>query len=212
MYRATELRRRDIIEAAFRVIRRDGFHSLTIKNIAREVDIVESAVYRHYRDKTAILTALIEHIALHMAARTRSVEKSGGPAIERLRKLFMDRLRTTVEKPEFAYVASCAPALKGRPVILKRLDRCFRDYQNAVTAVIVEVIADGDLRPDIDADSWYVMTFGGLNLLVSRWERTGGSFDLVWAGEKHWNALMTLMAPKRDAGALRVIKKTGKRA
>jgi len=55
-------------------------------------------------------------------------------------------------------------------------------------------------RDIIDAESWYTLIFGGLNLLISRWERTGGSFDLLGAGEKHWNAFMALMAPIHTRG------------
>jgi AcrR family transcriptional regulator len=58
----TEVRRRQIAEAALEIISRDGLGRFTTAAIAAEIGVSEGALFRHFGSKTEIVTAAVEVI------------------------------------------------------------------------------------------------------------------------------------------------------
>ncbi|MEM9069733.1 MAG: TetR/AcrR family transcriptional regulator [Myxococcota bacterium] len=56
------LSKRNILDAALRVADRDGLGKLTQRRLAQELGVSPMATYRHFRDKDAILSALLDHV------------------------------------------------------------------------------------------------------------------------------------------------------
>jgi AcrR family transcriptional regulator len=61
--------RRSLIEAAVRTIQKHGFEALTLRAVADELGVSRTALYRHFADKAALLTAVANEgfIMLRMA-------------------------------------------------------------------------------------------------------------------------------------------------
>jgi AcrR family transcriptional regulator len=53
----------EIIEAAGKILTRSGISGLTIKNLAKEMQFSESAIYRHFTSKEEIIVAMLEYLA-----------------------------------------------------------------------------------------------------------------------------------------------------
>ena len=70
--------RRALIAAALRLIDREGPESLTLRRLASNVGVTHAAVYRHFKDKQALLNALaVEGMAgLRDAMRARLAGES----------------------------------------------------------------------------------------------------------------------------------------
>lgn len=69
-----------IIEAAARLIARDGYMSVSIAEIGAEAGIVGSGVYRHFESKSAVLVAIFERVIDDLlAAQERAIEGSAEP-------------------------------------------------------------------------------------------------------------------------------------
>ena len=49
----------EIITAAGKLLTRSGILGLTIKNLAREMDFSESAIYRHFSSKEEIIISML---------------------------------------------------------------------------------------------------------------------------------------------------------
>ncbi|MCB9453763.1 MAG: TetR/AcrR family transcriptional regulator [Anaerolineaceae bacterium] len=52
--------REDILEAAADVLRRNGYESTTMKDIAAEVNLTAASLYHHFRNKDSLLLAVLE--------------------------------------------------------------------------------------------------------------------------------------------------------
>ena len=50
--------RRAILEASFEVFVQKGFARATLEDVARKAGVTRGAVYWHFRDKTALFSAL----------------------------------------------------------------------------------------------------------------------------------------------------------
>ena len=55
-----DVRRREIAEAALRIMAKHGYHGTSVARIAREVGISNSALYQHFRNREDVLFAATE--------------------------------------------------------------------------------------------------------------------------------------------------------
>ncbi len=70
--------RRALLDAAAARVCRDGPQGFTMADLAREAGVSSGAPYRHFRDKTAVLTALaLEGIALARQLQEEEEAKAG---------------------------------------------------------------------------------------------------------------------------------------
>jgi AcrR family transcriptional regulator len=60
--KSTTIRKKQIIDAARKIIIRKGSEHLTLKAMAREVGFSEAAIYRHFKNKNEVLSFLINTI------------------------------------------------------------------------------------------------------------------------------------------------------
>lgn len=58
----TEVRQDQIAQAALSLVASHGLKGLSMTRVARRVGIVPSAIYRHFKDKDAVLNAAIGYI------------------------------------------------------------------------------------------------------------------------------------------------------
>src|SRR5512137_550339 len=62
-HRSTNVRKKQIMDAARKLIMRSGSEHVTIRNMAKEVGISEAAIYRHFKSKTEILAFLADNVS-----------------------------------------------------------------------------------------------------------------------------------------------------
>lgn len=72
--------RREILDAALELFAQNGFFGTSMRQIAREVGVRESALYHHFPSKGAIMTALMDELGPGMMEQFAHV--LGGPALE----------------------------------------------------------------------------------------------------------------------------------
>lgn len=60
--RSTTVRRKQIIDAARKLIIKKGSEHLTVRGIAKEIGFTEAAIYRHFKSKLEILAFLVSNI------------------------------------------------------------------------------------------------------------------------------------------------------
>lgn len=79
--------RDDIIRAAAAVLQRNGYEAATMKDIAATVNLTAASLYHHFRNKDALLLAVLE---LGLEAVTREIEPiacADQPSDEKLRAM-----------------------------------------------------------------------------------------------------------------------------
>lgn len=69
-------RRHSIINAAWEILAEDGLNGLSIDAIVGRVGVSRPIFYRHFSDRTDLLTALYDDYAANMAERTEAVLRS----------------------------------------------------------------------------------------------------------------------------------------
>ncbi len=77
--------RRDLLDAARKVLARKGYHGAKIADIAREADVGVGTVYLYYKTKEALFTELVEETARLLKRRLDAVRGRATDPQERTR-------------------------------------------------------------------------------------------------------------------------------
>lgn len=98
----TAERQRQIAEAALRIISTQGVRRLTAAALAEEVGIADGTIFRHFKDKEAIVSAAID---LFEAALEGTFPPKEGEPLERLGSFLQNRLALVRKNPELLRLA-----------------------------------------------------------------------------------------------------------
>jgi AcrR family transcriptional regulator len=85
-----------ILEAAKRILERDGWNGLTLEAIAAEAQVNKASTRYYFGGKAGLLTAVVDEIVLHECASVASRVPPGTPFEERLDQFVanLDRIAT----------------------------------------------------------------------------------------------------------------------
>ncbi|KXP05599.1 TetR family transcriptional regulator C-terminal domain-containing protein [Tsukamurella tyrosinosolvens] len=89
-------RRTQIMQAAVRVIARDGVRGLRVEKLAAEAGVSTALIYYHFHDRDGIVHAALEQINRTAEAYTEPRSDAAGPR-ERLESMLLDELQDADE-------------------------------------------------------------------------------------------------------------------
>jgi AcrR family transcriptional regulator len=200
-----DLRRRRILDAASRVVRRKGLDATRMRDIAAELDMHTGNLYYYFRDKGELIAFCQEATLDRLLALGASTEAAPVAADAKLRLLVAGHIVELNEKVPGSLLHLELEAIPAelRPRILARRDA----YQETWERVIEDGIAAGVLRP-VDPATAARALLGAVNWTV-RWYRADGERSAKELGDEFADILVAglLAAPakrRRAARALRV--------
>jgi AcrR family transcriptional regulator len=86
--KSTEARKEEIVRAALTIIEQKGLDTLNINDIAEEIKLVPSAIYRHFKGKEEIVATLIEYTDRRLKHNLSQATAFDGTVIHKLKLLF----------------------------------------------------------------------------------------------------------------------------
>ena len=97
----TDLKRL-ILDTTRRLLISDGYPSLSMRKIAREINYSATSIYLHFKNKDALCHALIDEGMQMLLEQQREIaRKYAGDVIERLRELCAGYISFGLEYPEY---------------------------------------------------------------------------------------------------------------
>lgn len=163
-------RRTEILHAALRAFRRNGYHGTTLDDIARQLGIRKTALYHYFPDKEAILYACHRE-GLDEVAGVVAAARQRGSLAEQLGYAIREHVRVMTDTLEGSSLALEVSALspRHRSDVIDARDR----YERALREMVRRGIAAGEFRP-VDPKLAVFAILGAINW-VARWYAPAGS-------------------------------------
>lgn len=144
-------RRREIVEATWQIIARDGIESVTMRHLAEQMGMANGALARYFPSKGEILGAALSYA---FEATNRRFEAAGGLSLRGkaamrafVRETFpfeeVTRLEALIVIPFFA----CA---QHDEKLRALWEDSLRGWEEMLSGIIAEMVEDGDARPGLD--------------------------------------------------------------
>ena len=153
-----ENQRERILEVAEKLFIRDGIDSITLAQIAIAARLTRVTLYQYFPDKKeiawAVFKKVIDELQAVMASEIAQTDGSGYDKIERVLFATIKSLETQTNSLRFIALFNFLYAREGSPMRMRGiLERAALTGKNMSTADFIrEGMADGSLRPDLDAD------------------------------------------------------------
>ena len=189
-------RQLEIIEAAGKILTSNGVKGLTIKNLAKEMQFSESAIYRHFTSKEAIIIAMLDYLAENMDHRlAKAVRPNDAPA-DKLKSLFQIRFDFFKKHPHFV-VAVFSDGLMEES---GRINEAIFRIMNVMKKHLLPIIKEGQQKKVFtnacSAEELIHIIMGTFRLQKFKWRIANFKFDLKKDGERKMKSLLTLIEKK----------------
>lgn len=188
----TQTRQKQIIDAALILIRENGLTGLTIKKLARKVNISEQAIYRHFENKLAILNALILYFNQSLYEKLKSREKTDD-ILKEIEQIIIGHLEYFAGKPEMAALVYPEEVFQAEPLISAQVQETIEKRIATIAGLIRRAQEQGHVSEQTSAENLALIIFGSIRIMITNWRFSGFSFDLISRGKILAGDLMNLI-------------------
>jgi AcrR family transcriptional regulator len=162
-------RRDEILDAGYRIYVSRGLPDFSMRNVAREVGITATALYRHFGGKDELIEAIAER-GFGMFARDLKRLSSARRAPDRVLELFDEYRSFASRHPALFRLMFSAPRAR-----LRRFPRDFAAHRSGVFDVLRKAVDDGQAAGIFRRDD-------SLEVSFDLWAHAHGLLTLYQAG------------------------------
>lgn len=185
----------EIIEAAGRILSTAGVNGLTIKKLAQEMHFSESAVYRHFASKEAIIVALLAYLADNMEERLSRITAAQDSPQEILRAVFLHQFHFFAQNPHFVVAVFSDGLMEESPKINAAILRIMEVKKKHLIFVVQAGQKDGVFTDKLSTAELVHIIMGAFRLEMFKWRIAQFQSDIEQKGKNTLEALLTLIKP-----------------
>jgi len=192
--KSTAVRKQQIIEAARKLISKRGSEHLTVRSIAKEVNITEAAIYRHFKSKREILSFLMNHILDTMLEEINRKSVGEAASVKAIEEILRYHLSEIEQRRGMSFQVIAEILSFGDKKLNREVYESINRYLDRLKALLSEAARSGEVRENLDLDASALLCFGALQGLVNFWALSNYSFDLVGKYKSVWEVLHQAIA------------------
>lgn len=191
-------RQQEIVWSAIHLIDERGIQGLTIKNLSARMGFTEAAIYRHFKSKINILSAIIDLFKAQTAQIINEKEHSSDHSLIQLKNIF-SRYSTIFSKdPAIVSVIFAEEIFQNEDSLSTRLTEIIETNELFLSRLVQLGQKKGELRNDIDPTLAATNLLGGFRLTVKKWKLNGFSYSLQDETKRLTEYFTTILSPFQD--------------
>lgn len=189
-------RQLEIIEAAGKILTASGVGGLTIKNLAKEMNFSESAIYRHFKSKEEIIVAMLEFIASSLDKRYQNIDVSNLSPEEKLIVNFETQFSFFKDKPHFVAAVFTEGFMEENHRINETILKIMRVKMSHLLPIFKEGQENNVFTNDLSTEELMHIVMGTIRLQMFKWRVAKFEFDILKSGNKIIQSLLILIKQK----------------
>ncbi len=193
----TLVRQEQIVNAARKLIIKDGSEHVTVRRIAKQVGISEAAIYRHFKSKRDILSLLVDHIEHDLLADFTTVSTQGRTPLEVLDSVLKGHLSAIERRRGISFQVIAEIISLGDKKLNRRVSETIGKYIGCLKSLLCEGAKTGEVREDVDPEATATIIFGTIEGLVNIWALSNYSFNPQERFEPLWRILREAIIKRR---------------
>ncbi len=185
-HKTTAARKKQIINAARRLIIKHGSEHITVREIARAVGISEGAIYRHFKSKKDILSLLADHIGDNLVGDITRASTDGHSPLEVLDDVLRSHLSAIEKRRGTSFQVIAEIISLGDKKLNKKMSEIINKYIDCLVALLSRGVESGEVRQDINVEAAATLLFSMIQGLVNLWALSNYSFEPEKKYEPLW--------------------------
>lgn len=143
-----EQRRRQLLDAAWRCIARQGYRDLTVDDVCADAGLSKGAFYGHFKSKEALLLALIADDAASIARVAEDPETLRLRPVQRIRRVTEMMLMQGADPARVQLRADVWGAVQTYPAVRGAVTEVVAERQRVLREWVEEAVAAGEMSID----------------------------------------------------------------
>jgi TetR/AcrR family fatty acid metabolism transcriptional regulator len=186
----------EIIEVSGKILMEKGILGLTTKNLAKEMNFSESALYRHFQDKEAIITHLINYLSENITMRFEAILKTDLTAEEKLIAIFKSQFGYFKVNPHFLIIILSDGLMDSSDNIKASILKLMQTNAITFKQIIEQGQSEKIFNQAIEAKYLVHFIMGTFRLQMLQWKLAHFSFDIEAQGMQTMSNLIQLLKAK----------------
>jgi len=178
--KASQDKRRLILDAAVRVFARQGFHACRVSDIADEAGVAYGLVYHYFGSKDEVLDTLFIERWNVMLQLIRDVDSQDKPVREKLWSIASFIVDSYQHDPDLMKVIIVEVTRAANSFGQTHLPE-IRDAYLLIGQIVTKAQEEGVFKPEIEARFAAMAFYGAIEQLLTGW-----IFELLPHGEEHF--------------------------
>jgi len=165
----TQVRQKQIISAARRLIVKYGSEHVTVRRMAKEIGVSEGAIYRHFKSKNDILSFLVDDIRENLLGDIDKNSSRKISSMEILENIITDHISAIEQRKGVTFLAIAEIISLGDKKLNKKINDVIEQYTNRIKTVLESGVQEGVIRADVDLEAASLLFFSMIQGLVNIW-------------------------------------------
>lgn len=188
-------RQQEIVWSAIHLIDEKGIQGLTIKNLATNMGFTEAAVYRHFKSKANILTAIIDLFKTQSSQIINNKKEEEKSSLAALTHIFSDYSNIFIANPAIVSVIFAEEIFQNETSLSERLTEIIESNEMFLHNLVKQGQKNGEIRNDIDPTLAATNLLGAFRLTVKKWKLNGFRYSLLDETKRLTAYFTTILQP-----------------
>ena len=174
---SSSLRRKQIIDALRKLIIEYGSENVTVRRIAKEIDVSQGAIYRHFKSKREILDFLIDYIEENLIG---DIEKNDPQAntLDILENIWKGHVSAIEQRKGVSFLVVAEIISLGDKRLNRKIYDVLNNYIDHIQKIVTRGIQRKEIKAGINPATTATSFFGIIQGLVSLWALSNYTFSL----------------------------------
>lgn len=178
---STEQRQEMIIDEAIRIIHTNGYHSLSIRELSKQVQISEPAIYRHFLNKEDIILGILNRMVDfdHLLEKDILNKKD---AKEKIKHFILFHFEFLEKKPEMTSVLFAEDMFDQSEILRNRLMFIIKKRKNLLNTILSDAKKNDEIS-EVDVQDILSIILGLIRMVVLEWRLSNFKFSIIGRGK-----------------------------
>lgn len=173
------LHRKDgIINSTISALNELGIQNLSTKEIAKREGVSEGTLFRHYKNKTEILLAVLDHYSQYDDDIIQTCVNRKLSSIDSIRNFFLSYSEFYSNYPEITSILLAYDSLLCELQLSDKVKSIINKRETFIQKTIEKAIETGELNKSINSVYLTDLLVGGFRAICLRWKIEKQSFSL----------------------------------
>ena len=177
-------RQQQIIDESIKLIDNKGIQGFTIKNLSKEIGISEPGIYRHFESKFAILSEILDSFKQNMLENQKAFANNDVDPLTKLKLFFNKLFEKFTQNPALISVIFSEEIFQNENLLSDKVNEIHAMNERMVSSVFMELQKSKQISEELNIESFTLIFFGSVRLLVRKWKYSGHSFNLLEKGNE----------------------------
>jgi len=169
-------RRDEILSTAMEIIFKQGYYKLTIRNMAKQINISEAGIYRHFNNKEEIISELCNLVFYKNQFWNKNISQID--PFELLSKIIMKQLKILGDNPFLSAILFQEEIFSEYPKIKEKFNYHRIRNEKIITEIILNGQKSGAISHNLDPAVFAILYMGSIRIIVLKWRYSNFAYHL----------------------------------